>query len=258
MKKVKRMKRKDNSVEFNNVRRILKIYLLIFVCICEGLNVHMNTRSMWLERPEEGVGSLRTIVTDYCEPSCGFWKLNMSHMYEPSLHPQRRVFISYASFSLFFNLICLKKWQIFKQKGLDPYWNHSLLELSVPVSTLEIIVFGMINVLRLWMQCKLQRNYGKLTLLLFLFYGEKNRESYKFSYSNVIFFINEKDGKRYNFNSCLTLPNTFVSQSFIVWVFTFEKIKSLQFNMSMSKLILRVVFSGGSLEENDWFLTQSS
>ena len=46
MKKVKRMKRKDNPVEFNNVRRILKIYLLIFVRMCEGLNVRINTRSV--------------------------------------------------------------------------------------------------------------------------------------------------------------------------------------------------------------------
>lgn len=182
----------------------------------------------------------------------------MSHMYEPSLHHQRRVFISSVSFPLFFNLICLKKWQIFKQEGLDPYWNYSLLKLSVPISILEIIAFGMINLLRLWTQCKLQRNYGKLTLLLFLFYGEENRESYKFSYSKVILFINEKDGKRCNFNSCLTLPNTFFPHSFIAWVFTFEKIKSLQCNMSMLKLILRVVFSGGSLEENDRFLTRSS
>lgn len=43
---MKRMKKEENSVEFNNLRRILKIYLLIFVCICKGLNVYMNTGSL--------------------------------------------------------------------------------------------------------------------------------------------------------------------------------------------------------------------
>lgn len=107
-----------------------------------------------------------------------------------------RLFMSSASFSLFLvscsSLIGLKGHQVFKQKGLDPYWNHSILELSVLISTLEILVLGMIHLLTLWTQCKHPRNYIIPTLLLFLFNGEKDRESQKLSHSKVI-LINGKD-----------------------------------------------------------------
>ena len=67
----------------------VRMYVCMYVCMCVCLfvcflcvwvfcvNISMLCMHAWcLQRPEEGVGSPGTVVTDDCEPLCWYWELN--------------------------------------------------------------------------------------------------------------------------------------------------------------------------------------
>lgn len=55
------------------------IYVMCMVVLLVCFSV-FHLCAWYLQRPEEGVESPRTRLTDACELSCMYWKLNLGHL----------------------------------------------------------------------------------------------------------------------------------------------------------------------------------